>query len=129
MSELRNVKTARVDLLDDRASILLTIGDDDKTETKFRLSNDAASQLVSMMLMVAGHAPSTPEQTIQVKQPIPTSNAGWGKNDITGQTVLVMVVGQFNLSFLVDPAILLKMSRDIVAQTGELTGRSTMAKN
>ena len=50
MSNVQNAKTARVDLLDDKKSIILTIGAADKTVTKFELTNDAASQLVSMMV-------------------------------------------------------------------------------
>jgi len=127
MSNIQDVKTARVDLLQDKQSIHLTIGTDNKTET-FKLSNDHAAQLVSMMLMVAGHAPGSPKEA-QVKQPIPTTNVGWSKNEETGQTVLVMVVGHLTLSFLVDPTAILGISRDIVSQADELTGRSTVTKN
>ena len=61
MSNVQSAKTARVDLLDDKKSIILTIGAADKTVTKFELTNDAASQLVSMIVMVAVMRPDFPD--------------------------------------------------------------------
>ena len=78
MSNVQNAKTARVDLLDDKKSIILTIGAADKTVTKFELTNDATSQLAEHDSRWWRVMRRNSGQPIEVTQPIPTSNIGWG---------------------------------------------------
>jgi hypothetical protein len=114
------------ELLPDNQTVVMRVESSDKRKVEVKLTNDYASQIVSAILSVVGHAPASPiepGQPVEVLAPhaIPLTQIGFGKDTATGETGLSISVGSLRLIFLVqDPRALIEISRTIVSQADDL---------